>query len=302
VTSATQVVDWLQGSSGQRAARISALLLGVWIIWRSAALTWLLVPAPELPMPPVSVEPQRTPTRESGNAQALSSLQGLHLFGVAAAPAAAVKQGPIDAPETRLNLTLKGALASDVPEEARAIIAAAGGEERTYAIGAEIPGGARLSEIYPDRVILERGGRYETLRLPRDASALAPGLGPQSTRGSVGPQGAGRAVGRMDTGQLIRDYREKMAQNPAVLLDIARPEVVREQDRFLGFKLHPGNRRELFAQLGLQDGDVVTEVNGIQLDDPGQGAQVLESIREGDQLSLTVRRRGEDINLAFSIP
>ncbi len=286
-------MDWLQGSRGQRAARISALLLGVWIIWRFAALTWLLVPTPELPMLPVTIEPQMKPAPESGNAQAIASLQQLHLFGMAAAPAAPVKQGPIDAPDTRLNLTLKGALSSDVQEEARAIIAAAGGEEKTYAIGAEIPGGARLTEIYPDRVILERGGRYETLRLPRDASAMPP---------SPRRQAAGRAAGRIDTGQLIGDYREKMAQNPAVLLDIARPEAYREEDQFIGFKLRPGNRRELFAQLGLQDGDVVTEVNGIELDDPSQGAAVLESIKEGDQLSLTVRRNGQDLDLAFPIP
>ena len=293
MTSATQVMDWLQGSRGQRAARISALLLGVWIIWRFAALTWFLVPRPELPTPPVTVAPPVKPAAQSGNAQAIASLQQFHLFGMAAAPAAPAKQGPIDAPDTRLNLTLKGALSSDVQEEARAIIAAAGGEEKTYAIGAEIPGGARLREIYPDRVILERGGRYETLRLPRDASAVAP---------APRRQGARRPAERIDTGQVIRDYREKMAQNPAVLLDIARPVAFREEDQFVGFKLHPGNRRELFAQLGLQDGDVVTEVNGIELDDPGQGAAVLESIKEGDELSLTVRRKGQDINLAFPIP
>lgn len=299
MSSTVQVMDWLQGSQARQAARITALVLGVWVTWRLAELTWAVVPAPALPPPPEQRPAAVRQVAPSQDEQALASVPNWHLFGkaTAARPAAS---GPIDAPETRLNLTLKGVYSAEIQKDARAIIAAAGSPEKTYAIGAQIPGGAKLSEIYPDRVILERGGRYETLRLPRQSTASAPGVGRRSpirNRPAPAPP-----AGSADPGQVLRDYREKMAQNPAVLLDIARPEAYREGDTFVGFRLHPGNKRELFNQFGLQKGDVVTEVNGIQLDNPGQGAEVLQSIREGDQLSLTVRRNGQDVSLAFQIP
>lgn len=300
MSSTVQVMDWLQGSQGRQVARISTLLLGVWVTWRLAGLTWALVPAPELPKPPEQRPSAVRQVAQTPQTQALASVPDWHLFGEATSSAKAAAAGPIDAPETRLNLTLKGVYSAEIQKDARAIIAAAGSQEKTYAIGAQIPGGARLSEVYPDRVILERSGRYETLRLPREVSVSAP----ISRRRSPIPNHSAPAPagGSADPGQVLRDYREKMAQNPAVLLDIARPEAYREGDTFVGFKLHPGNKRELFDQFGLQNGDVVTEVNGIQLDNPGQGAEALQAIREGDQLSLTVRRNGEDVSLGFQIP
>lgn len=294
------ITDWLQGSQGRQAARFSALLLGVWVTWQLAKLTWVLIPVPSLPQPPEQRPSAVRQVAAAPEAQGIARIPDWHLFGEATAAAKPAAAGPIDAPETRLNLTLKGVYSAEIQDDARAIIAAAGSPEKTYAIGAQIPGGARLSEVYPDRVILERGGRYETLRLPREASASAPisrRQSPNQNRATPVPDG-----GAADPGQVLRDYREKMAQNPAVLLDIARPEAYREGDTFVGFKLHPGNKRELFDQFGLQKGDVITEVNGIQLDNPGQGAAVLQAISEGDQLSLTVRRNGEDVSLAFQIP
>ena len=90
-------------------------------------------------------------------------------MGVAAQGSQPVQTNiPIEAPETKLQLILRGALSSDDPEHARAIIADPRGKEEQYAIGEELPGNAELSEIHPDRVILKRNGRFETLRLPKD--------------------------------------------------------------------------------------------------------------------------------------
>ena len=70
-----------------------------------------------------------------------------------------------DVPETQLNLKLKGTIAASVDQESMAIIAEGNGDEKVYEIGDAIPGGASIHAIRLDRVILERAGRLEELRL-----------------------------------------------------------------------------------------------------------------------------------------
>lgn len=116
-------------------------------------------------------------------------IAGWNLFG--APPAAAVTAPPpvTEAPKTRLQLTLRGVAASPSVADARAIIADPSGRERHYRPGEAVPGGAELGEIHPDRVILMRNGRPETLPLAKldrgtPDPITAPGaLGPGARRG-----------------------------------------------------------------------------------------------------------------------
>ena len=44
--------------------------------------------------------------------------------------------------------------------------------------------------------------------------------------------------------------------------------------------------------MGLQAGDVVTDINGTVLDDPSQGLQVVQALGESTQANVTVLRDG----------
>src|SRR5215469_11792392 len=59
----------------------------------------------------------------------------------------------------------KAAETLSVPAPALSV---ANGDEEPYAIGATVPGGAVIRAIFPDRVMLDRGGQIEALRLPKD--------------------------------------------------------------------------------------------------------------------------------------
>ena len=89
-----------------------------------------------------------------------------HLFG--RANASLVTQRGAGAPETKLNLLLKGVIGSSDAENAVAFIAAGQkAVEKSYSIGDNLPGGAILKEIYDERVLLEYRGRMENLSLRR---------------------------------------------------------------------------------------------------------------------------------------
>lgn len=290
----SQAIDWLQGPRAELAARLVALLLGVWVLYRMATLVWLMVPAPPVPEIPAEATPA-TPAAETRRERLdIAEVVNWHLFGASAASAPVATPGtPIDAPDTRLNLVLRGVLSSDDPVQARAIIAEPNGIENFFHVGSALPGGAELKEIYADRIILLRAGRHETLRLPREAVEGAT-ASPAAAPLSAGPGG--------DVGAMLGQYREQMTDNPQALLDLARPVPFSDANGFAGFRLFPGNKPALFAQLGLKPGDLVKEVNGVVLDNPMRAAEVMQGLADTGQVALRIERAGQEINLTVDIP
>ena len=65
-----------------------------------------------------------------------------------------------------------------------------------------------------------------------------------------------------------------------------------QEGQVVGFRVNPGRDRATFEALGLQAGDVVTDINGTVLDDPSQGLQVFQSLGESTQANVTVLRDG----------
>ncbi|MBU2478975.1 MAG: hypothetical protein KKA36_07775, partial [Gammaproteobacteria bacterium] len=222
-----QVFDWLQGPRAEQTARLVALLLGVWLLYRMAVLVWQVVPEPELAEMPATVTDIAAPAPSSAKPrQDVANLVNWHLFGAPnTSEPAPNTSGPIDAPDTRLNLVLRGVLSSDEPDGARAIIAEPNGNENFFRVGSALPGGAELKEIYADRIILMRAGRHETLRLPREAME-----GAVTAPGRPGADASGGA------GELLSEYRDKMADNPQALMELARPVPYTDANGFAGFR------------------------------------------------------------------
>lgn len=288
-----QVLDWMQSPRAEQSARLVALLLGVWLLYRLAVLVWQVVPEPplaEVPAnaPPASESPAAIPGKPRMD---IAELVNWHLFGAPAASDPTTTEAPIDAPDTRLNLVLRGVLSSDDPEGARAIIAEPNGNENFFRVGSALPGSAELKEIHADRIILMRAGRHETLRLPREAMEGAV---------STSRPEAGADTG--SAGELLGGYRDKLQNNPQALMELARPVPYTDANGFAGFRLFPGSKPALFAQVGLLPGDIVKEVNGVILDNPTKGAEVMQELRDSQQLSLRIERGGQEINLAVDIP
>lgn len=98
-----------------------------------------------------------------------------HPFGrtVVASLVQQVPSIPETAPDTSLNLTLLGILYFAHPDSsaglssARALIKGPNLKERGFRVQDKLPGNVKIVAIYPNRVILKRKGKFETLRLPK---------------------------------------------------------------------------------------------------------------------------------------
>ena len=290
----SDLIRLMRGQYMQRVIWVVNLLLVVWIASQLATLTWDVL-APEAAPESVAVVSGDLPARADPALQLVRQLPDWHLMGVIVKEAAPPVQqtAPVDAPDTRLKLVLRGALASDDKQHARAIIADPGGKEEKYAIGDTLPGNAELSEVYPDRVILLRNGRYETLRLPRDNK---PG---SNTLASLT---AGRQPA-VSPAQRLQTVRQQLQKSPKSLYGLVRATPQTGEDgSIMGYALAPGRDPELFEQVGLQEGDVVVQVNDIKLDNPANSARALKSVQSGESVSVTVLRGGEEQVLTLNLP
>ena len=92
-------------------------------------------------------------------------------------------------------------------------------------------------------------------------------------------------------------FREQVMANPAKLMEVATAEPFSKDGNFLGFRVSPGKQRRFFRQLGLRNGDVVKEVNGIQMDSPEKGLMLMSELSGASDLNITVLRGTRDVQL-----
>lgn len=284
----------------QPGARLRALvhvLLILLLCYSLARLTWRLWPAPELPAL-LPIQGQSVTVASSEGAGLARQIPQWHLFGEVAREVGAPK--PADLPETNLKLTLRGLIASTKPDEARAIVADPSGKEDFYRIGDKLPGNAELVEIHPDRIVIRRGGRYETLKLPKESlsmgSALVPGAAVDPAGGSL----SGSAAAAPRRSYSLREYRDTLLTDPQQVADLVRITPAYDNGGFAGYTLQPGRDASFLGRYGLRPGDVVTSVNGVELDSPATGFSLIKDLTSADTLDLVVERNG--VKQRFTLP
>ncbi|MDH3915422.1 MAG: PDZ domain-containing protein, partial [Chromatiales bacterium] len=60
-----------------------------------------------------------------------------------------------------------------------------------------------------------------------------------------------------------------------------------------GDRVYPGRERQQFAKLGLRPGDLITQINGMSLEDPARGMEIFRGLSDATQVSVTVERGGQ---------
>ncbi|MCD6617370.1 GspC family type II secretion system variant ExeC [Aeromonas veronii] len=259
-----------------RVTQVAFLALLIMLAQQSAALTWRLLtlasPQTSQPWQPsaMAVNGQSTPRLELGEVSRLA------LFGKAIPKAQAKAAVAANAPRTQLNAQLNGVLASSDPAKSIAIIAMSG-IQNSYGVGDMIDGTqARIRQVYPDRVIIERDGRDETLML--DGEEYGKPL-PQTNAAPLG------------------SLRSELMADPGKITDYLNISPVQVDGRMTGYRLNPGSNPEFFNQSGLQANDLAISINGLDLRDNMQAMQAMQQMAGATEMTVTVERQGEQFDI-----
>ncbi len=208
-----------------------------------------------------------------------------HIFGeVKIKPVVVVETKPAVvkkavATPTKLNLKLHGIVAYK-SREGFALISASNGPQKVYSKGEAIQEGVTVSDILPEKVVLDNRGKTEELLLP--VNKVAPNSRRRSNNIPLGgiplpgsepqkkPSRSPLATGN-STPPDLSQLRQDIITNPSKLMDVIRPSPAIVDGQFIGFRVKPGKQRKMFNQLNFRSNDIITEVNGIVLRRPKQG-------------------------------
>jgi general secretion pathway protein C len=287
---------------------VVVVLLSLYLIAFVAKLTWYVIPSPEQ-----NTNQQNTnanapqANRTNDNNVNISQILNLNLFGDAQAqPTAEVVQSVSEAPETKLNLVLSGVVASNQADRGAAIIEYRNSQS-TYGVGDKIEGtNVTLDEIYTDRVIIKNRLTRETLMLEgvdydeanakrnRDMNRQLASE-PTNTQARVGPT-------NRPNPEALREARRKLASSPDSFTEMISMSPHRVNGQLMGYRVTPGTNPALFNSVGLQSGDVITILNGLDLTDLQQSLEALAELQEAESLELEILRGSEFISLDLEIP
>lgn len=221
---------------------------------------------------------------EAGRAD-LSALIRADLFGERAF---AGEPAEAEAPETRLDLTLRGVRQGGTPQTGSAIIQAPQTGQRTLPVGAEIAPNVTLEAVYADRVIIARAGMRESLFL-REQSAREPrllrqaGAAPEPVENTATPEPAPAAFSEEDW---VRGLR------------LARAEA---EGQAIGYRIEASSDPALLAATGLEAGDIIVSVNGRRLDRPVNTLEVLEELAEASRAEFVLLRGGQSRTIEVNL-
>ena len=283
---------------------MAVALLAIFLLSYAAELTWRVWPQPadNGRLKPIS-NGQPVILKNSNSRLNLADIKRLNLFGDYNAEPIVEKE-VTDAPVTRLNLTLTGVVSSSIKDQGAAIIKNRN-QQQTYGIGEKIEGtNASLKEVYADRVIIKNGSSSETLMLDGvDYNKISNQSINQPIQAPVTiSQPNTRDLGRRTLSDDAIQASKELQDQPASFIDYIAVSPHRPNGELLGYRVSPGKKPALFKAAGLKSGDVITDINGLDLTDMQQALEAMNMLKELQSLQISVQREDELITIYLDLP
>jgi general secretion pathway protein C len=179
-----------------------------------------------------------------------------------------------------------------------------------YTANEQLRPGVTILAVERGRVIILNQGRREFIALgvtPPPAPVVKPTPAKPKSESkpgsSVAIEGAEQAINCSSEHACTDDRKivEQLMQSPQQLMTQARMFPVTKDGETAGFRVSGVRKGSLATMLGLENGDVVSEVNGNKLASIDDALAMVQKLRRANHLSVTVERGGAVITKEISI-
>lgn len=228
-------------------------------------------------------------------------------------PAPAVEEPEVTEEEleaTRLPLKLLGTVAATDQNAAYAAVDDQQNRKQIVVrVNDRLLDKATVIRIERRRIVLQHGSKREELALDEDEPPLAAARGPRVSpvNAAAMPPGGGDLRDRIrrlseSSFQVDREQVEETMRNPAELFSEARILPKYDNGQMTGVQLSSIKPGSLFEEIGIQNGDTVTQVNGITISSPQDSAALLKELTESTDFTVNVLGAdGQTRTLTYSI-
>jgi len=227
-----------------------------------------------------------------------------------ATSAKSVSMGP------RTAFVLVGTIDSSNPASRRAILWATGMKEpKAFREKEEVEPGTFLSSVERDKAWLTRGGAREMLEIlpvgsKSRASLSPPPAGPRSAApappqaaGTSSPPGGEIRVERLGDNQFAIDEAgvTQLTTNINQYMTQVRLVPFFEGNKSAGYRIAAIRPGTTFEQLGFQGGDVLQQVNGLDVSSPEKLYTIFQNLKDEKKVSVNILRQGQKNTLTYEI-
>jgi general secretion pathway protein C len=194
-------------------------------------------------------------------------------------------------------LNLLGVVVSHNPERSTALLSAEG-RVRAVSTG-ESAFGARVLTIAPDRIVVEAAGERREIALAREPArpVLAP---PVPIRSVISEPVALADTPTVRTLDRADVERRLMREIPRILAETALLPVT-DAGNVTGFTLARLPDGTVLSEVGLQSGDVLTEINGTPIDSLATLASLYGRLSNQNEIRAVVLRGGSTQTLTVHL-
>ena len=298
-------MELAQNRMTERGPGLLLMLFAVLIAVKLADITWKVFPQPYFDSPPFSSAElaKQKMTRITGRPPPTmpeNDIAKLHLFEPVQLikPVQAVEI-PDEAVRSQLNLKLRGVLSTTVTGESLAVIEYQN-DANYYAVNEALPGGAILKKVFPDKVIIDNNGRLEKLEMPDEKNVQFQSVATTGRTIRQTPSSA-RNINTQKTRRLLKRYREKLTTNPQSLMGLVRATPVNVRGKLKGYRIRPGRNPRLFKDFQFRTGDVITGINGTELNDPFKSLEIVRDLRDAKQVCADILRDGVSQSQCYQV-
>ncbi|WP_455387689.1 type II secretion system protein N [Petrachloros mirabilis] len=166
-----------------------------------------------------------------------------------------------------------------------------------YRLHEQIPDIGEISEIRHDGILIRQGNQQELLVLSTGQNDKPPA----AQIASAGPAGPGAGATGSIRKVLDRREVELAMNNLPKLLSQARAVPVLANGAMTGFRLDYIAPTSFYEKIGLQYGDILKQVNGVEIKDPGTMLSLFQQLRNERSVKLDVLRNNQPTTMTFDI-
>jgi len=158
----------------------------------------------------------------------------------------------------------------------------------------QIPDSGEVVEIQRGGILVRQGNEQEFLELftgiERPPMPQVVSTGPQT---AIGGGQIKKVLDRREVEQAMNDLPKLLSQ--------ARATPVLTNGAMTGFRMDYIAKNSFYEKIGLQYGDVLKQVNGIEIKDPGTMLSLFHQLRNENSVKLDILRNNQRTTMVFDI-
>ncbi len=177
-------------------------------------------------------------------------------------------------------------------------------EQQVFRLNEVVRDGAILAKVERNQVVLQLGAREQILVIYSDGTedVALPGSG-AAPRGTDPAGSSAGGIRQVQPNRWVLDKQEVTAalSNLSQLLTKARVIPNFTDGKPDGFKIFSIAPDSLYAKIGLQNGDVLQQINGVEVKDPENFMRVFQQLKDESQIALDFVRNSRRESYSYEI-